>query len=44
MGTLIGGSIAFLLLLRLQASGALVKIQSSLRDIDSSKTDKEQTA
>ncbi|MCR5342296.1 MULTISPECIES: energy coupling factor transporter S component ThiW [unclassified Butyrivibrio] len=44
MGTLIGGSIAFLLLLKLQASGALVKIQSSLRDIDSSKTDKEQTA
>ncbi len=32
MGTLIGGSIAFLLLLRLQAAGVLVKIQSSLRD------------
>jgi energy coupling factor transporter S component ThiW len=31
-GTLIGGSIAFLLLLRLKATGVLTKIQDSLRD------------
>ncbi len=33
-GTLIGGSIAFLLLNRLEAAGALSKIQNSLKDID----------
>lgn len=32
MGTLIGGSIAFLLLKRLEATGALKKMQNSLRD------------
>ena len=34
-GTLIGGSIAFLLLVKLEAAGALSKIQNSLKDIDS---------
>ena len=33
-GTLIGGSIAFLLLNRLEAAGALSKIQNSLKDIE----------
>ena len=33
-GTLIGGSIAFVLLNRLEAVGALSKIQNSLKDID----------
>ena len=37
MGTLIGGSIAYLLLRTLKAAGALSKIQNSLKDIDSSK-------
>ena len=32
MGTLIGGSIAFLLLKRLEVTGALVKMQNSLKD------------
>ena len=33
-GTLIGGSIAFLLLVKLEAAGVLSKIQNSLKDID----------
>jgi energy coupling factor transporter S component ThiW len=33
-GTLIGGSIAFLLLVKLDSAGALSKIQNSLRDVD----------
>ena len=33
-GTLIGGSIAFLLLIRLEAAGVLSKIQNSLKDIE----------
>lgn len=32
MGTLIGGSIAYLLLKRLEVTGALVKMQNSLKD------------
>ncbi|WP_034476063.1 energy coupling factor transporter S component ThiW [Butyrivibrio proteoclasticus] len=36
-GTLIGGSIAYLLLRTLKAAGVLSKIQNSLKDIDSSK-------
>ena len=33
-GTLIGGSIAFVLLNRLEAAGVLIRIQSSLRDTE----------
>ncbi len=44
MGTLIGGSIAFLLLIRLQAAGVLSKIQNALKDIDTTKDDKETVA
>ncbi|WP_029320441.1 energy coupling factor transporter S component ThiW [Butyrivibrio sp. AE3004] len=39
-GTLIGGSIAFLLLKRLEAAGILSKIQNSLRDTETEKHEK----
>jgi predicted membrane protein len=38
MGTLIGGSIAFLLLVRLEAAGVLSKIQNSLKDMNNEPT------
>ncbi len=41
MGTLIGGSIAFLLLLRLEKTGVLVKIQNSLKDVEINKSKKD---
>ena len=37
MGTLIGGSIAFVVLLRFEKTGVLAKIQESLKDGDSKK-------
>ena len=36
-GTLIGGSIAFVLLLHMQATGNLKKIQDALKDVDTTK-------
>ncbi len=41
MGTLIGGSIAFVLLLRLEKTGVLVKIQNSLKDAEVKKEKKD---
>ncbi|WP_091866107.1 energy coupling factor transporter S component ThiW [Butyrivibrio sp. INlla16] len=40
-GTLIGGSIAFLLLLRLKATGMLSKIQNSLKDVEATEKNSE---
>ena len=43
-GTLIGGSIAFLLLLKLEQAGVLTKIQSSLRNTDPTDDKKDKVA
>ncbi len=43
-GTLIGGSIAFMLLLKLQQAGVLTKIQSSLRNTDPTDDKKDKVA